>query len=102
MIETHRAYTVDELEALGLPWDNVLARDSEDQHRWYTLWRLVFRDPADGTHWAFWRAEDRGDNGEIPWYYAYDGFERPEKITCRRVEPREVTEIRWDYVKAAP
>lgn len=93
--ENTRSFTVDELEEMDVPWGNYVARDQEDKHRWYTLWRLVFQDPKDGTYWAFLRAEEHGESGEIPWYYAYGGFERDSPVICRRVKSRVVTVVEW-------
>jgi hypothetical protein len=97
MSELTRTYTVDQLEALGLPWDNVIARDSEDEHRWYINWRIIFRDPADGTTWSIVRSEDKTEMGEVNWWYSYDG---PDAIIARRVEFREVTVTQWFEVTA--
>jgi len=97
MTELTRTYTVDQLEELGLPWDNVLARFGEDEHRWYINWQIVFRDPADDTTWAVTKTEDKGDNGDLPWWYCSNG---PEEVEARRVEPREVTTTQWVEVKA--
>lgn len=90
--ELRRTYTVDQLEALGLPWDNVLARFGEDEHRWYINWQVVFRDPADDTTWAITRSEDKGDNGDLDWWYCYGSR---DKIEAYRVEAREVTTMQW-------
>lgn len=87
-----RTYTADQLEHLGLPWDNVLARFGEDEHRWYINWQIVFRDPADDTTWAITRSEDKGDNGDLDWWYSYANR---DEIVAERVEPREVTVTQW-------
>ena len=97
MTDLTRTYTADQLERLGLPWDNVLARFGEDEHRWYINWQIVFCDPADDTTWAITRSEDKGDNGELDWWYSYDSR---DKIEAYRVEPREVTVTQWFKVKA--
>lgn len=98
-IELTRTYTADQLEAIGVPYDKVLTRDSEDEHRWYILWRIVFRDPADNTTWAVLRAEDTTEMGEIPWWYAYDS---EDKIEAKRVEVRQVLRDEWYEVTAEP
>lgn len=95
-IETKRTYTVDQLEALGLPYENYLARDNEDERRSYTNWRIIFRDPADDTTWSIIRAEPKNEMGEPAWWYSYDSC---DKIVARRVEPREVTVTQWVEVK---
>lgn len=92
MTDLTRTYTADYLEDLGLPYENYLARDNEDERRSYTNWRIVFRDPADGTTWSIVRAEPKNDMGEPAWWYRYDS---PDAIVARRVEPREVTVTQW-------
>lgn len=89
---TKRTYTADQLEDLGLPWKNYLARDNEDERRSYTNWRIVFRDPADGTTWSIVRAEPKNEMGEPAWWYSYDSR---DEIVARRVEAREVTTTQW-------
>jgi hypothetical protein len=94
--ENRRTYTVDQLEALGLPWDNVLARFDEDEHRWYINWQIVFRDPADDTTWAITKTEDKTEIADLDWWYSYNNR---DAIIARRVEPREVTVTQWFEVK---
>jgi hypothetical protein len=91
-----RTYTADQLEALGLPWENVIARDSEDKHRWYINWRIIFRDLVDDTTWSIIKSEDKGEMDGVDWWHCYDSR---DEIVARRVEPREVTVTQWFEVK---
>jgi hypothetical protein len=91
-----RTYTVDQLDTLGLPYENYLARDSEDERRSYTNWRIVFRDPADDTTWSIIRSEPKNEMGEPSWWYSYDD---ENSIVAKRVEVREVTVTQWVEVK---
>jgi len=97
MTDLTRTYTADQLEELGLPWENYLVRDSEDERRSYTNWRIIFRDPADDTTWSIIRAEPKNEYGEPSWWYSYRSA---EEIVARRVEPREVTTTQWFEVRA--
>lgn len=96
MTELKRTFTADQLEAVGLPWDNTLARDSEDEHRWYINWRIIFRDPADNTTWSIIKTEDKTEIADLDWWYSYDDR---DTIVARRVEPREVTVTQWFEVR---
>jgi len=91
-----RTYTADQLEALGLPWENVIARDSEDEHRWYINWRIIFRDPADDTTWSIIKSEEKGEMGALDWWHCYDSR---DEIVAERVESRQVTVTQWFEVK---
>ena len=95
--EIKRTYTVDQLGALGLPYENYLVRDSEDERRSYTNWRIIFCDTTDGSFWSIIRAEPKNDYGEPAWWYSYRSS---EEIVARRVEPREVTVTQWCEVEA--
>ncbi len=97
MSDLKRTYTADQLEALGLPWENYLARDSEDEHRWYINWRIIFRDPADDTTWSIIKTENKNENGELSWWYSYGSS---GEIVAWRVEAREVTVTQRFEVKA--
>ena len=91
-----RTYTAGQLEALGLPWENVIARDSEDEHRWYINWRIIFRDPADDTTWSIIKSEEKGEMGALDWWHCYDSR---DEIVAERVESRQVTVTQWFEVK---
>ena len=101
MTENRRVYTADQLEEMrALDPDpryggHRLARDEEDEHRWYVVWRYVFEDVSDDTVWAVLVAEGKSEDGEIPWYYWYDD---PEHIEAWRVRAEPVITTKWvDY-----
>ena len=96
MTDNRRTYTAEQLAALGLPYENYLARDEDDEHRWYINWRIVFRDPADDTTWSIVHSDDKTDMGGLDWWYSYDSR---DEIVAERVEPREVTVTQWVEVR---
>lgn len=97
--ELKRVYTVDQLEEMGALEDTFSytfghrwARDNEDEHRWYVVWRYVFEDTSDHTFWAINVCENKGDNGDLSWWYWYDN---PEHIEAQRVVSTQVTVTKW-------
>lgn len=97
MADLTRTYTADALAVLGLPWENYLARDDEDEHRWYVNWRIIFRDPADNTTWSIIRAEDKGEMDGVDWWNAYDSR---DAIVAKRMDVRQVMVDEWFEVTA--
>lgn len=97
-----RTYTADQLEEWDLPYPSkggvFIEERYDNEHRWYVVWRVVFRDPTDGTTWSILRANDKTEMGEVPWWYRYDNR---DTITAVRVEPREVTRTEWFEVEDA-
>jgi hypothetical protein len=98
--ELTRTYTAAQLEAIGVPHEDGVIGEMEyfQSHRWYTVHRVVFRDPADGTTWSVLRADPATESQENDWWDRYGSADR---ITARRVEPREVTRTEWFEVAAA-
>lgn len=92
--ELTRTYTAAQLEAIGVPYEDGVIHEQEtsESHRWYTVRRIVFRDPADGTTWLVLRADPATEMQENDWWIRYASA---DQIVCKRAVSREVTVTKW-------
>src|SRR5580658_8447653 len=96
-LELTRTFTVDQLEEIGLPHEGYLHAEYVTEHRWYSVWRVTFRDPADDTNWSVLRADPATERQENDWWTRY-----PDRnaVPRKRMELRTVTRQEWQMAAA--
>lgn len=93
-----RTFTADQLDAMLLPHPShgpdgaYIDEEEYSHHRWCTVYRVIFRDPADGTTWSLLRADPATEHQENDWWERYADAQH---IVCVRVVPREVSVTKW-------
>lgn len=96
-----RAFTTDELEDIGVPFDcgeyagtaEELYCELYDTTRWAHVYEFVFRNPDDGKAYRvyYWRGATEDQDQDL---WNWEG-----KITAVEVEQVQVTKTEWKPVK---
>lgn len=88
-----KTFSKEYMVELNFPYcDDVISMEPRDSGRWDIHYEIIFRDPADGSHWQMWYSEGATE------YQDYRFFDTRDSIDGYLVEEKEVLVKQWVVV----